>query len=72
MQAIGRIDITVPATQNRYEFYIKIVCEKLAELKKGTKVATYHSFGGDFPKTYELSSEEQIGTSSIELWIKVK
>lgn len=70
MLPFNRIDITVPANQYRYEFYIETVQSKLAQLKQGTRVVTYHGFGGDFPEGYELHYQENIGTSELELWIK--
>ena len=70
MQAHRRIDLSVPATQDRYDFYIETVHAKLARLKKGTRVVTYHGFGGDFPQNYELQHKEKAGTSELELWIK--
>lgn len=72
MLPFSRIDLSIPATQDRYDFYIETVHAKLARLKKGTRVATYHGFGGDFPRNYELHYQEQIGTSQLELWIKVR
>ncbi|WP_408095559.1 methyltransferase domain-containing protein [Peredibacter sp. HCB2-198] len=72
MLPFSRIDISVPVSQYRYDFYLETVHAKLSELKVGTRVVTYHGFGGNLPDTYELSSSEPTGSSELELWVKVK
>lgn len=72
MLPFSRIDISVPANQYRYEFYVETALSKLAQLKKGTRVVTYHGLGANFPESYELHYQEHIGTSVLELWIKTK
>lgn len=72
MTPFSRIDLTVKADEHRYEFYLETVNTKLAQMKKGTRVVTYHGFGGVFPESYELHYQEQAGTAELELWIKVK
>lgn len=72
MLPFSRIDISVPANQYRYDFYLETVFSKLAQLKMGTRVVTYHGFGGQLPKSYQLHFKESIGTSDIELWIKTE
>ncbi len=52
--------------------YIEIVRSKLMALPIGTRVVTYHGFGGDFPDDYRLESEQPFGTDFLECWIKAR
>lgn len=65
-----RIDLTIPTSQVLYELYLDTVLEKLKGLKKGSRVVTYHGFGGTFPTEFDLSIKAPCGTSYLELWIK--
>jgi hypothetical protein len=47
------------------------VRERLHRARRGTRVVTYHGFGGDLPPSYRLELEEEAGTERIELWVKV-
>ncbi len=44
--------------------------ERLATLAPGTRVVTYHGFGGEMPTSYTLSGMERIGSDQLALWIK--
>jgi len=44
--------------------------ERLAALAPGTRVVTYHGFGGEMPASYKLSGMERIGSDQLALWIK--
>jgi hypothetical protein len=44
--------------------------ERLATLAPGTRVVTYHGFGGEMPSSYRLSGMERIGSDQLALWIK--
>ncbi len=44
--------------------------ERLATLAPGTRVVTYHGFGGEMPANYTLSGMERIGSDQLALWIK--
>ncbi len=65
-----RIDLTIPTSQILYELYLDTVLEKLKGLQKGSRVVTYHGFGGTFPTEFDLSIKAPCGTSYLELWIK--
>jgi hypothetical protein len=41
----------------------------LGELARGTRVVTFHGFGGEMPASFALSSVETIG-GELALWIK--
>ena len=54
-----------------FRFYVKFVGEQLAAARVGTRVVTYHGFGGDaVPAGYELVRNEQAGSDRLELWVK--
>ena len=44
--------------------------QRLAEMPAGTRVVTYHGFGGEMPDGYTLASREPMGTDYLALWIK--
>jgi predicted RNA methylase len=64
-----RIDDTVSHAQDKFSKYVEAVRTKLKEAKPGTKVATYHGFGGDLPFGYRLLAKEPAGTSYLEVWV---
>ena len=66
-----RLDDDVSLNEEKYRGYIKFVEEKLEDLAYGTRVVTYHGFGGQMPKGYECVLREPAGTSQVELWIKM-
>ncbi len=51
-------------------FYVRFVRSRLAVAKAGTRVVTYHGFGGDPPPGYTCRACEFIGTDRLELWVK--
>jgi SAM-dependent methyltransferase len=52
--------------------YVSAVRTRLAAARIGTRLVTYHGFGGPPPLGYELVREEAIGTDRLELWIKTR
>ncbi|HEX2688835.1 MAG TPA: hypothetical protein VHN14_19565 [Kofleriaceae bacterium] len=44
--------------------------QRLASTRKGTRVVTYHGFGGRLPDSYTLISREPAGGDVLELWIR--
>ncbi len=44
--------------------------ERLAGLRPGTRVVTYHGFGGDMPGGWERSAREAVGTDELALWLR--
>ncbi len=44
--------------------------ERLAGLRPGTRVVTYHGFGGDMPDGWERVTREAIGTDELALWLR--
>lgn len=54
----------------RYVQHVGETEDRLAGLPAGTRVVTYHGFGGEVPRCYEMAWRERIGTDQLVLWIK--
>jgi len=65
-----RIDQFVCLSEARYQQLIEVVEAKLRNLRPGTRVVTYHGFGGKFPESYALEASEFFGSGSLDLWVK--
>lgn len=44
--------------------------ERLSALSAGTRVVTFHGFGGEMPSGFSLAFSETIGEGQLALWIK--
>lgn len=64
------IDRTVPLRLEYYCLYVEIVQRKLMELPVGTRVVTYHGFGGELPYGYRMVANKEIGSGFLQCWIK--
>lgn len=67
-----RIDDKVELNEERYLETVRWVQMQLHLLPVGTRVVTYHGFGGEMPPTYDLKLEEQGDGDFIRLWIKAR
>jgi len=56
----------------RFAGYVGAVRERLAAARLGTRVVTYHGFGGVPPSGYDLVCGDAVGTDRVELWIKTQ
>ena len=56
--------------QDRFHTCVRRTQEKLRELRPGTRVVTYHGFGGEPPHGYRLIRVERFREGSLQLWIK--
>ncbi len=65
------IDDTLPINEDLFETYVKSVIDKLKTVKIGTRVVTYHGFGGNFPPDFICMIKEFIWSGPLELWVKV-
>jgi hypothetical protein len=65
-----RIDAEVSLSQERFCQDVRFVEGVLARAARGTRVVTYHGFGGSMPRTYRLRVSEQCGTGALRLWVK--
>ena len=64
------IDDTVDLDGSLHGRYIEFVREQLASMRIGTRVMTYHGFGGGMPAGYERVVRERCGNGHLELWTK--
>jgi len=55
--------------QEQFRSYVQIVREKLISVPLGSRVVTYHGFGGAFPSGYVRVHREGVGSGDLELWI---
>ena len=56
-----------------YEKYYKcidFVKEKLSQMPYGTRVVTYHGFGGNMPDDYDLEDMKKIESDYLRSWVK--
>ena len=53
-----------------YVSSIELTQQHLAAARPGTRVVTYHGFGGDMPPGYELIHREPIHEDELMLWIQ--
>jgi SAM-dependent methyltransferase len=67
---MGGIDDAQPVAPALYDFYVREVRKRLREARTGTRVVTYHGFGGSMPRSYRLARREKAGSDELELWIK--
>lgn len=44
--------------------------ERLSALSTGTRVVTFHGFGGEMPSSFALTFREAIGEGELALWVK--
>jgi predicted RNA methylase len=72
MESPFLLDRDVRLDRARFTHYVRGVQERLALAPLGTRVATYHGFGGDVPPGYWLSSTHAYGTDRVELWVKTR
>lgn len=65
-----RLDDSVELSDERYHSDIETAKALLERARIGTRVVTYHGFGGDMPDCYELALSEKQHTDKLDLWIK--
>ena len=68
----SRIDGSIDLNEQQFDEFVLTTKAKLSDAKVGTRVVTYHGFGGRMPSGYELSLQEPWGGDYLELWIKEK
>ncbi len=69
-QMLGGIDDSLPVAPALFGFYIGEVRKRLRDAREGTRVVTYHGYGGAMPGSFRLLSCERAGSDELELWIK--
>ena len=64
------MDDKTPPHAGLYFDHVRVVKEKLAQAKSGTRVLTYHGMGGRLPSDWILVRTEVIHTDELQLWVK--
>lgn len=64
------IDEAVSLKPEYFYRYVEAVQEKLMDLPMGTRVVTYHGFGGEMPYGYRMAANKEIGSDFLQCWIK--
>lgn len=64
------LDDSLELDPGYFAFYVDFVRAQLGAARPGTRVCTYHGFGGGAPNGYQLASTEEIASDRLELWIK--
>ena len=62
----------VPLFHEKFRACIETVKRKLGEMRPGTRVVTYHGFGGSMPASYHCMTKEPAGAGYLELWVKLE
>lgn len=68
--------IAIEDPRNAFQKYGAFVAEctraeeRLAGLRSGTRVVTYHGFGGDMPDGWERIASEPASTDELALWLR--
>ena len=65
-----RIDSTLEPRQALFDEYVSAAEDELSRMPPGTRVVTYHGFGGEMPESYRRTVEEYCVRGPLELWIK--
>ncbi len=65
-----RIDKSISYSGLLFMRYLDIVKDNLRDALPGTRVVTYHGFGGDMPSCYECLISELHECGTLELWVK--
>lgn len=68
--ARDRLDLTVALSATKFYADVRRVETLLAGARGGTRVVTYHGFGGQMPDDYELVLRERRHSGYLDFWIK--
>jgi predicted RNA methylase len=68
--ATDQLDTTVGLSRTRFWEDVDFVEEALDRARIGTRVVTYHGFGGRVPLTYRMIRSQSWGGSFLRLWEK--
>lgn len=68
--ATSHLDRSRDLEPSRFEDDVASTRHRLAAARIGTRIVTYHSFGGPLPEGYDLIETHPIGTHCLDLWIK--
>jgi SAM-dependent methyltransferase len=58
------------ARRDAFVATVALTEQRLADAAPGTRVVTYHGFGGEMPASYDLAHREPAHEDVLELWIR--
>jgi predicted RNA methylase len=64
------LDDCVPLSRERYTADVSRARAVLACARRGTRVVTYHGYGGSMPPSYDLVHAERCEYGALQLWVK--
>ena len=67
----GFLDGSVVLSEQRFLNDVRFIEKVLAAVAVGTKVATFHGFGGRIPRSYELVDQQAHRGGVLRFWTKV-
>lgn len=70
-EPIEWLDDSVPLSASRFRGDVALVERGLRATVLGTRVVTYHGFGGHMPEGYRLEQVVGAGSDRLHLWVKV-
>jgi SAM-dependent methyltransferase len=69
-QPFDAIDNSIEFDSRLRDAYVAFTKKQLKLARVGTRVVTYHGFGGNMPPSYRCVRREGCGTDFVELWVK--
>ena len=66
------LDLTIEFCPSNFVRWVSAVRERLGQARIGTRIVTYHGFGGPAPMGYDMISEHTYGSDRFELWVKMR
>lgn len=63
-----QLDVSVELGEDRYRADVAFAEQALRRVAVGTRVLTYHGFGGRIPFDYTLERYEQVGSGTLKMW----
>ena len=68
--AEGLLDKRDPTARDRFAMTVERTRAQLATTRIGTRLVTYHGFGGQVPAGFELEHEERARQDRLCLWVR--
>lgn len=69
IQGTQKIDFTVTYSDDLYNYYNRYLLKQLNQKPAGTRLVSYHSFGIEIPRGYEIVHTDY--NEYLKFWIKV-
>lgn len=69
---LGGIDARVHPDPAEYRARLAATQERLAGLRPGTRVVTFHGFGAPMPPAYSMLASQSCHDGTLELWIQTE